>query len=260
METTNDYLNYLTCFKNKLGKRLSNKTIRLKLIIIKVFFKYLLKYDYVLSDPTKMIELPREEKDLPRNILSEEEVKEILTSIRTNTPLGLRNKAILELLYSSGIRTSELANLKIPDVDLKENTLMIVKGKGNKSRLVPIGQHASFYIDQYLIKARKFLLRGKLKDDRYLFLSENGKQLNKETVNKSVIRNVMKHTKIKKRVTCYTFRHSVASHLVKNKVDIKYVGDLLGHNSLRTTQKYVHLDINDLKKMHSMYHPREQEK
>ena len=256
-ETIADYSNYLTCYKDKRSNSLSSKTIKIKLISIKNFFKYLLKYDYILSNPTTLVELPREEKELPRSVLSEEEVKEILSKIQTNAPIGLRNKSIVELLYSTGIRTSELCSLKIPDIDLKEQTAIIVLGKGNKTRVVPLGQYCCHYIEQYLEKARKFMLKGKLKDDGYLFLTERGKPFNRESLNKCVIAQVMKNVKINKKVSCYTFRHSVASHLVKGNVDIRYVSQLLGHESLRTTQKYVHLEISDLKKMHSLYHPRE---
>jgi len=259
-DTTADYLNYLTCYKDKKGNSLSGKTIKIKIISLRNFFKYLLKHDYILNNPMILIELPREERELPRSVLTEEEVKEILTKIKTNTPIGLRNKAVIELFYSSGIRTSELGNLKINDIDLKEQIAIIVKGKGNKTRMVPIGQHACYYIEQYIEKARKFMLKGKLKDDGYLFLTERGTKFDRETLNKCVIRQVMKNIRINKNVTCYTFRHSVATHLVKNKVDIRYVCQLLGHESLRTTQKYCHLEISDLKKMHSLYHPREQEK
>ena len=170
-------MNYLTCYKDRKGNSLSSKTIKIKIISLRNFFKYLLKHDYILNNPMTLIELPREEKELPRSILSEEEVKEILTKIKTNTPIGLRNKAIIELFYSCGIRTSELGNLKINDIDLKEHIAIIVKGKGNKTRMVPIGQHACFYIEQYIQKARKFMLKGKLKDEGYLFLTERGQNL-----------------------------------------------------------------------------------
>ncbi len=259
-ETIADFVNYLTFYKDRMGKSLSSKTIKLKIISLRNFFKYLIKNDYILKNPMILTELPREERELPRSVLTEEEVKEILTKIKTNTPIGMRNKAIVELFYSSGIRTSELADLKINDIDFKEHIAIIVKGKGNKTRMVPVGQHAIFYIEQYLSKARKFMLKGKLKDEGYLFLTERGQKFDRETLNKCVIRQVMKNVRINKKVSCYTFRHSVATHLVKNKVDIRFVSQLLGHESLRTTQKYTHLDINDLKKVHSMFHPRELEK
>jgi integrase/recombinase XerD len=256
-ETIAEYMNHLLYNKDKKGKNLNTKTVALKIITLRNFFKYLLKNDYILTNPMNATELPRKEIELPRNILSENEIKLLLESIKTNTPVGLRNKAIIELFYSTGIRTSELCNLKIPDVNLKEQIVIIVKGKGNKTRIVPAGQHACYYIEQYLEKARKYLLKGNIKDEGYLFLSDRGHKFNKETINKYVISQVMKNVSITKKVTCYTFRHSIASALVKNKVDIRYVAQLLGHESLETTKKYVHLEISDLKKMHSLYHPRE---
>ena len=256
-DTLADYVSYLTCYKDKKDKSLSSKTIKLKIISLRIFFKYLIRFDYILSNPTTQINLPREEKDLPRNILTEEEVKLILSKINTNTPIRLRNKAVIELFYSTGMRTSELVNLKISDVDLKEQVVIIVLGKGNKTRVVPIGQHACYYIEQYLEKARKFMLKGKLKDEGYLFLTVRGCKFDKCSINKSLISEVMKNVRINKKVSCYTFRHSIATHLVKNKVDIRFVSQLLGHESLKTTQKYVHLEISDLKKVMSMYHPRE---
>jgi len=259
-DTCFDFLSYLTCYKDRKGKSLSSKTIKIKVVSVKNFFRFLQKNDYILSDPSALLENPREEKDLPRSVLTEEEVKLILSKINTNTPIGLRNKAIIELFYSSGIRTSELANLKIQDIDFREQIATIVRGKGNKTRIVPVGMHACYYIEQYLSKARKFMLKGVLKDEGYIFLSVKGKPFNRETLNKCVIFEVMKNVDIKKHVSCYTFRHSVATHLVKNHVDIRYIAQLLGHESLRTTQKYVHLEISDLKKMHSLYHPREQDK
>jgi len=155
------------------------------------------------------------------------------------------------------MRTSELCNLKVHDVDLKEQTVIIVKGKGNKSRLLPIGQYASFYIQQYLEKARKYMLKGKRDDPGYLFLSQRGNPFNKSTINKTVMKTVCRNTNLEKSISCYSLRHSIATHLLRNKVDIMYIASLLGHASLKTTQKYLHVEISDLKKMHSLYHPRE---
>ena len=158
------------------------------------------------------------------------------------------------------MRTTELANLKISDVDLREQVVIIVLGKGNKTRVVPIGQHASYYIEQYLERGRKFMLKGKLKDNGYLFLTTRGCKFDKAIIKWKSNSTSNERFRINKKVTCYTFRHSIATHLVKNKVDIQFVSQLLGHESLKTTQKYVHLEISDLKKVMSMYHPREQEK
>jgi len=163
----------------------------------------------------------------------------------------------VELFYACGIRTSELCNLKIHDVDLKEQTVIVVKGKGNKSRMLPIGQYASYYISLYLEKVRKYMLKGKRNDPGYLFLSQRGNPFNKSTINKCVMRSVAHKAELDKAISCYTMRHSIATHLLRNKVDIMYIASLLGHSSLKTTQKYLRVEIGDLKKMHSLYHPRE---
>ena len=256
-DTVLDYQSYLANLKTEKGEPLANKTQSLKLRALKKFFSFLIKRDLILKDPTTFLTFPKEEQRLTRNILSEKEVFELLEKLKPRDPVAIRNRAIVELFYSCGIRTSELCNLKVQDVDLKEQTLTVVKGKGNKSRIVPIGQYASYYIGLYLEKARRHMLKGKREDPGYLFLSQRGNPFNKSTINKSVIGSVAKRTKLQKPVSCYTFRHSVATHLLKNKVDIMYIASLLGHASLRTTQKYLHVEISDLKKMHSLYHPRE---
>ena len=252
-----DYQNYLTNYKNDKGEPLANKTQSLKLRALKKFFLFLIRKDLILKDPTTIITFPKEEQRLTRNILSEKEVFELLDNIKLRDPIGIRNRAILELFYACGIRTSELCNLKVHDVDLKEQTVIIVKGKGNKSRLLPIGQYASYYIQQYLEKARKYMLKGKMNDPGYLFLSQRGNPFNKSTINKTVMKTVCRNTNLKKSISCYCMRHSIATHLLRNKVDIMYIAQLLGHSSLKTTQKYLHVEISDLKKMHSLYHPRE---
>jgi len=256
-ETVLDYQNYLANYKTKKGEPLANITQRLKLQALKKFFLYLSKRDLILRNPTIVITFPKEEQRLPRNILSEKEVFTLLENTKLRDPVSIRNRAIIEVFYATGMRTSELCNLKIQDLDLKEQIVTIVKGKGNKSRIVPLGQYGSYYISLYLEKARKYMLKGKRDDPGYLFLSLRGNPFNKSTINKSVIKSIRNKVKLNKQISCYTFRHSVATHLLKNKVDIMYITSLLGHASLRTTQRYLHVEISDLKKMHSLYHPRE---
>ena len=212
----NDYNNYLIFYKYKNDKNYSNKTVILKLLGIKKFFEFLFKSDYIIHNPAATLELPREEKSLPRNILTEDEVFKILESINTNTPIGLRNKTIIELFYSSAIRTSELANIKINDVDFKDQTIIILKGKGNKTRKVPLTQYACEYIKLYLQKARKYLLKGRLKDDGYLFLTTKGTPFNRYTLNSCVISSIMKKIKLNKPVSCYSFRHYVEFQIMPN--------------------------------------------
>ena len=252
-----DYQTYLTHYRTKVNKPLSNKTQNLKLDALRKFFIFLIKKDLILKDPTTELSFQKEEQRLTRNILSEKEVFHLLDKMKPRGPIGIRNRAIIELFYACGIRTSELCALKVHDVDLKEQTVTIVKGKGNKSRVVPIGQYATYYIELYLEKARKHMLKGKKVDPRYLFLSQRGNPFNRTTINKCVIGSILRKGLIEKSISCYSFRHSIATHLLRNKVDIMYIAQLLGHSSLKTTQKYLHVEISDLKKMHSLYHPRE---
>ncbi|MGR3301612.1 MAG: tyrosine-type recombinase/integrase [Candidatus Scalindua sp.] len=145
---------------------------------LKKLFLFQIKKDLVLKDPTTVISFPKEEQRLTRNILTEQEVFGLLENTNLRDPLSILNRAVLELFYATGMRTPELCSLRIQDVDLKGQTVTIVKGKGNKSRLLPIGQYGSFYIQQYLEKARKYMLKRKREDSGYLFLSQRGNPFN----------------------------------------------------------------------------------
>mgnify|MGYP002725725712 CR=1 FL=1 len=256
-EIITDYQDYLGERRTRADRPLANKTICLKLTALKTYFRFLCNEDYLLSNPTRNLALPKEERRLPRAILTEDEIMMILQSCDTHTPLSLRNRAILELLYACGMRTFELCNLKIQDVSLKEQTALIEKGKGNISRLVPVGQYASLYIDEYLKKGRKFFLRGKRTDPGNLFLTQFGNPFDRKSINKSVMKPIQARLKLKKNLTVYSFRHASATHLLHRNVDVAYIAQLLGHRSLNTTQQYLKIEIGDLKRMHSLYHPRE---
>lgn len=252
----NDYTDFLQVHKNAKGRAYSNGHVRKILITIRSFFRYLVKHDYILKDPSLKIDLPREEKPLPRNILSEDEVGKILDFFDIRKPGDLKNKTMLELLYCCGMRTSELIKLKVKDIDFKEMTVFIERGKGGKSRVLPLGQHASLYLDMYLKNARKFFLKGK-KDEGWLFLNAHGNMFDRSNINKSLFERVKKRLRIKKNITVYTMRHSIATALLKRKLDIRYIAEILGHSSLRSTQRYTHVEISDLQKVHSLFHPRE---
>ena len=253
-----DYQHYLASYRDRTGRPLSSRTQILKLRILRSFFGFLVSRDLILKNPAASISLPREEQRLTRNILSEKEVLEVLDALKGNDPASIRNRAIVELFYGCGLRTSELCQLRVHDVDFQEQTVTILKGKGGKARIVPIGQYAAYYIQRYLDKGRMYMLKGKREDPGFLFLSQRGRPFNKTTINKCVMRPVARKLGTKKYLSCYTMRHSVATHLLANHVDITYIARLLGHASLRTTQRYAHVEIGDLKKMHSQFHPREQ--
>lgn len=249
-----DYYDYSKELEDNRGRTLCSGSIAHRLTVLKSFFTYLYFDDYIINNPTANIRHPRVENKLNNKVLSEEEIFKIIDSVKPIQPENIRNRAIVELLYSTGIRTSELADIKEYDIDLEQLVLTVVKGKGSKTRLVPIGQHASYYLDLYLQKSRKYFLKNNKND--YLFLNDRGLPFNRKTLN-NLMERITRNLELKIKVTCYTFRHSVATHMIQNKVDIRFVQELLGHESIKTTQRYLHLTITDLKKVHSLYHPRE---
>ena len=258
-DVVRDYQDYLTHQETRNNRTLANTSIRLKLVAVRQLFRYLLSRDLVLKDPTTVIAQPKEEQRLTRNVLSETEVLELLRSVKPRDPVSIRNRAILELFYACGIRTSELCNLKVSDIDLCALTVTIVNGKGGKSRIVPIGQYAAHYIALYLEKARKHMLKGVSVDPGNLFLSSRGNPFNRSTINRTVIESVRRKLNFDRHISCYTFRHSVATHLIGHSVGIAHVARLLGHASLETTKRYVSIGIGDLRRLHTRYHPREAE-
>ena len=257
-EIVDDYQQFVRSSKTRDGRPPANTTVRLKLTALKAFFAFLLERDVVLRDPTTVVVAPREEQRLTRRVPSDEEMREILQAVQPRDTVSMRDRAILELFYASGMRTSELCDLKVSEVDLKEQTATIVRGKGGKTRLVPIGQYAAHYIELYLERGRKQLLQGKRDDPGNLFLTSHGTPFSRKTINRSVMGRVNKLVAGDKNITCYSLRHSAASSLIAHGVDIAYVAQLLGHSSLETTKRYLKIEIGDLKRMHSLYHPREQ--
>ena len=249
-EIIDDYQRFVRDSKTRDGRPPANATVRLKLTAVKILFAYLAKQDLVLRDPTTVIVAPKEEQRLTRRVPSDEEMRDLLAAVKPRDPESMRDRAILELFYACGIRTSELCNLKVSHVDLKDHSATIVAGKGGKTRIVPIGQYAAYYTELYLEKARKRLLRGRKDDPGNVFLTSTGRPFSRQTINRSVMGRVNKLVDGEKRITCYSLRHSCASALVAHGVDIAYVAQLLGHSSLETTRRYLAIEIGDLKRMH----------
>ena len=254
-----DYQDYLGEQQTDHGRPLSTKTINLKLVSIRSLFSYLHSEDLILTDPAKSVKLAKQEQRLPPSVLTEEEVASLLEACDIRSPFGFRNRAMLELLYSCGMRTFELCSLKVQDVDLESQTVLIEKGKGNISRLDPIGQYATEYIREYLHRHRRYFLRHQRVDAGLLFLTQHGRGFDRKSINKSVMRPLQKKAGVTKQVSVYSFRHAVATHLLQRNVDVTYIAKLLGHRSLNTTQQYLRVEIGDLKRIHSLYHPREAE-
>jgi integrase/recombinase XerD len=224
-----------------------------RLTAVKSFFRFLCRRGFVLQDPSAAVETPRLPSHLPRTILTREEVLRLLRVVRGKSPKVLRDRAILETLYGTGLRVAELCALRVGDVDTEDLLLRVVMGKGRKDRNVPLTPAAGRAIDAYLALGRARLLgRAPRKE---LFVGERGARLHRAVVNKLIL-PWAKKAGIRKHVTCHTFRHSVATHLLRNRADIRHIQVLLGHASLRTTERYTRVEIEDLKRVVARAHPR----
>ncbi len=224
---------------------------------VKNFTRFLKDNDYIVSDPGRSVACAKEPKRLPRSVLTPSEARKIIHAPDVKTAIGYRDRTILEVLYSSGIRKTEVNNLSLGDVDYHDGFLRIIEGKGKKDRIVPIGRIASRYLENYTKSVRPELISDPY--NHHLFLTLRGKRFSKNVV-WELIKKYAKKAKIKKNVHPHTFRHSCATSMLKNKADIRTIQKLLGHASLNSTQVYTHLSITDLKNIHSRCHPRERDK
>jgi integrase/recombinase XerD len=246
------YQSHLYAQRKPDGRPYSSGNLKNRLKALKSFFRCLYRRGYVLHDPAAAIDYPRTERRLPRVILTREEARRIVEAPTTKTPTDLRDRAILETFYATGIRCTELANLTPDDVDTEERVLHVVLGKGRRDRNVPLTRAAAEAIEAYLLRARAQLVR---REKRVLFLQCRGSRMDKSTLNRLVQRWAAT-AGVKKHITCHTFRHSVATHLLKGRADIRHIQALLGHASLATTQRYTHVEIQDLKQVIRRAHPR----
>jgi integrase/recombinase XerD len=219
---------------------------------VKSFFGFLMLEKIVSIDPTELIESPKLGRKLP-DILTINEIEKVIMSVDLSQNEGQRNKAILETLYSCGLRVSELINLQVSNLHFNEG-IILVTGKGNKQRLVPIGAQAKKNILIYLEHDRP-KHRAEQKDDDILFLNRRGNKLSRQMIF-YIVKNHVEKTGINKNISPHSFRHSYATHLVQNGADLRVIQELLGHASINTTEIYTHLDREDLRKVIMQFHPR----
>ena len=219
---------------------------------IKAFYKYLILEDYIKDDPTLLIENPKIGLKLPE-VLSVNEIEIIISSIDLSKKHGQRNKAIIETLYSCGLRVTELINLKISNINFKEEYIKVI-GKGNKERLTPIGSNALKYIQIYINEVRIHQKINKGHED-IVFLNNRGSALSRVMIF-TLIKNTLEKCGIKKKVSPHTFRHSFATHLIEGGADLRAVQEMLGHESITTTEIYTHLDKDYLRSNIMQFHPR----
>jgi len=238
---------------NTIG--LSTKSIARNYSSIKSFFRYLSVNDFIQNNPALKFKGPKISVH-PPEVLSFSEINKILDQPNTKTLLGIRNKAMLEFAYATGVRVSELLNLKKSDLFLKDEVVRIL-GKGSKERLVPIGSHAIYWMEQYLTKVRPVLAKKKFESKDYVFLNYRGKKLSRMGFFK-ILRGYVVQAGIDKNVHPHTIRHSFATHLLERGADIRIVQELLGHSKISTTQIYIHIDRTRLRETLIRYHPRGQ--
>lgn len=242
--TRNDVRGFLYKLKDK---NLTKKTISRKISGVRSFYRFLLKEGYINKNPLLTLELPKVEKRLP-TFLTEEEVFKLINAPDKKTTLGLRDNLILKMLYSTGMRVSELVSLRISELNLEKGEV-IIKGKGNKERVV--------FLPQDILDDIKYYIQKRRKNSNILFLNRKGKLLTDKGVRILVEKYAKKIIPYKK-ISPHTLRHTFATHLLTNGADLRSVQELLGHTKLSTTQIYTHLTKENLKKVYDNFHPHSQ--
>jgi len=217
---------------------------------LRSFFKFLVLEKVREDNPAMEVDMPKVPKRIPR-VLSREEIDDLLDGIDTTTPLGLRDRALFELIYSSGLRVSEAVALKPQQLFIEEGLVRVI-GKGDKERLVPLGEVSRYWLKRYMEEGRRSLIKSGVKADR-LFLSQRGAGLSRKGIWKRFKQLALKQGVNSK---VHTLRHSFATHLLQGGADLRAVQELLGHADISTTQVYTHLDRDDLKQYHEKFHPR----
>lgn len=246
--TTAQITEYLG-FRKKGG--LAAASIKLIVVAIKIFFRFLQSRHQIERDVADVLPLPRAERYLPET-LNEAQVEQLLNSIQTDQPLGLRDRAIIELLYASGLRISELTNARLEHLHLEEHIIRVT-GKGNKTRLVPVGTKACEAIEHYLRTERPLFVKRRTGSE--LFLSIRGTKLT-TTRCWQILKERAKYAGLEENVYPHLMRHSFATHLLTNGADLRVIQEMLGHADISTTQIYTHVDQDRLKAVHHKFHPR----
>lgn len=245
-----EYLHFIQKFNYK------KTTIARKIASLRTFYKYLYREKKVESNPAMNLNSPKRPRQLPK-FLTPYEVEQILNNIKIETPAGYRNKAILELLWATGMRVSELSGLNFEDLNLANNEIRVF-GKGAKERIILVTERAKTYLKRYIETARPLIAKGFRVDnneDSPVFINNTGFRLQTRTV-RNVINDIVEEIQLPKHVTPHVFRHSFATHLIENGADLRVVQELLGHASISNTQIYTHVSSQHLKEVYNETHPR----
>ena len=250
-EKLREYLHFIQRFEYQ------KTTIARKTASIRTFYKFMFREKYTDSNPALSLTAPKRPKPLPK-FLTPEEVEQILNNVKIDTPAGFRNRVILELLWATGMRVSELSNLNYGDINLEENEIRVF-GKGAKERIVLMSDRAKNYLSQYLKSARNLIPAqqynaGTLNDDSPVFINNTGFRLQNNTIRK-VINETVSKIELPKKVTPHVFRHSFATKLIENGADLRVVQELLGHAGISNTQIYTHVSMKHMKDVYETSHP-----
>ena len=245
-----EYLHFIQKFEYK------KTTIARKTASIRTFYKYLYRERYIDNNPAVSLSAPKRPKSLPK-FLTTDEIEKILNNIKIETPAGFRNRVILELLWATGMRVSELSNLNFGDLNLDENEIRVF-GKGAKERIVLVSQRAKEYLTQYIKTARNLLAPGydisEINDNSPVFINNTGYRLQNKTI-RNAINEVVEKIELPKKVTPHVFRHSFATHLIENGADLRVVQELLGHAGISNTQIYTHISMKHMQEVYDTAHP-----
>lgn len=246
-----EYLHFIQRFDYK------KTTVARKIASIRTFYKFLYRERLVETNPALNLSPPKRPKSLPK-FLTTEEIEKILNGVKIDTPAGFRNKAILELLWATGMRVSELSGLNFGDLNLENNEIKVF-GKGSKERIVLISDRAKTYLQRYLDTARSLVAKGfvleEISDSVPVFINNTGYRLQNKTI-RNVINDIVNSLELPQKVTPHVFRHSFATRLIENGADLRVVQELLGHASISNTQIYTHVSTQRMKQVYNEAHPR----
>ena len=245
------YQKYLHYYRQANGKPRTRSSQKNAVVALKGFFKWLAQQNHLLYNPASELQAPKTPTQLPRVILSLDDINSILDQPDIETPDGLRDRVIMELFYSTGLRRTELVNLNTDDIDLRRGTLIVKNGKGNKDRYLPLSETMQAWLIKYL-EARE-QLEGPRSDDR-LFLTDYGEPYEGSHLGHQ-IKRYLKQANINATGSCHLFRHAMATHMLDNGADIRFIQAMLGHSDLNTTQVYTHVSIEKLRALHAATHP-----
>lgn len=246
------YQRWLYHYRKKDGEPLSFRSQHQRLSCLRAFFRYLTRHNLILYNPASELELPKLERRLPKHVLTAGEAERVLNQADVRLPLGIRDRAILETLYSTGMRRSEVVGLKLYDLDGERGTIMVRQGKGKKDRMIPIGERAIAWVTKYVRDVRPDLVADPT--ETALFLTALGEPFTPNRLTR-VVREYVVAAELGKEGACHIFRHTMATLMLEHGADIRFIQAMLGHAELSTTQIYTQVSIRQLKEIHTRTHP-----